>query len=184
MQGSELPLLSQWQNFYMLMGTAAATLTGLMFVVTTLIAGIDTQQSILNPAVSAFNTPTVVHFGIVLLLAGILSAPWQTFSSVGLLLGLVGLGMVIYSIIVIQRMRHVPQYQSTLEDWSWYLALPLLANILLIFAALMLPGNPSPALYLVGAAMLLLLLTGIRNAWDMVTFLAVERAHAENERTE
>jgi hypothetical protein len=183
MQGSELPLLNQWQNFYMIMGTAAATLTGLMFVVTTLIAGIDAHQSILNAAVSAYNTPTVVHFGTVLLLAGVLSAPWQTFSSLSLLLGLLGLGMVFYSIIVIRRMRSVPHYQSTLEDWSWYLALPLLANVSLIVAAFMLQENPVAALYIVGAAMLLLLLVGIRNAWDMVTFLAVERAHSENKST-
>ena len=179
LQGSGLPLLSDWQNFYMIMGTAAATLTGLMFVVTTLIAGIDAHLSTLNAAVSAFNTPTVVHFGTVLLLAGILSAPWQMFSSLGLLLGLLGLGMVFYSIIVMWRMWRVPQYQSTLEDWSWYMAFPLIANILLIVAAFVLPKNPSSALYLVGSAMMLLLLVGIRNAWDMVTFLAVERAHSE-----
>jgi hypothetical protein len=183
-QGSELPLLSQWQNFYMLMGTAAATLTGLMFVVTTLIAGIDAHLSTLNAAVSAFNTPTVVQFGAVLLLAGILSAPWQTLSSLSLLLGLVGLGMVIYFMVVLRRMRRVPQYQSTLEDWLWYLVFPLLAHLLLIVAAFVLLENPSPALYIVGAAMILLLLVGIRNAWDMVTFLAVERAHSEDRSKE
>ena len=180
MQGSELSFLSQWQNFYMIMGTAAATLTGLMFVVTTLIAGLDAHVSTLNAAVPAFNTPVVVQFGAVLLLAGILSAPWQTLASLGLLLGLIGLGMVIYSIIVLRRMRRVPGYQSTLEDWTWYLALPLLAYASLILAAFVLPGSPAPAFYLVALAMLLLLLTGIRNAWDMVTFLAVERAHAED----
>ena len=183
-QGPELPFLSDWQNFYMIIGTAAATLTGLMFVVTTLIAGIDAHLSTLNAAVSAYNTPTVVHFGTVLLLAGLLSAPWQTFSSLSLLLGLLGLGMVVYSIIVMRRMRRVPNYQSTLEDWSWYIAFPLLANLLLILAAFMLPKNPSSALYMVGSAMMLLLLVGIRNAWDMVTFLAVERAHSENKSTE
>ena len=183
MQGSELLFLSNWQNFYMIMGTAAATLTGLMFVVTTLIAGIDAHLSVLNAAVSAFNTPTVVHFGTVLLLAGILSAPWQKFSSLSFLLGALGLGMVLYSIIVMRRMRRVPHYQSTLEDWAWYLALPLLANVSLIVAAFMLQENPAPALYIVGSAMLLLLLVGIRNAWDMVTFLAVERAHSENKST-
>src|SRR5262245_50503026 len=103
-QGSELPFLSNWQNFYMIMGTAAATLTGLMFVVTTLIAGIDANLSTLNASVSAFNTPIVVQFGAVLLLAGILSAPWQTLSSLSLVLGLVGLGMVFYSAIVLRRM--------------------------------------------------------------------------------
>ena len=184
MQGSELPFLSNWQNFYMIMGTAAATLTGLMFVVTTLIAGIDAHASTLNVAVSAYNTPTVVHFGTVLLLAGLLSAPWQTFSSLSVLLSLLGLGMVVYSIIVMRRMRRVPNYQSTLEDWSWYMAFPLLANFLLIVAAFMLPKNPSSALYIVGSAMMLLLLVGIRNAWDMVTFLAVERAHSENKSKE
>ncbi len=183
-QGAELSLLSNWQNFYMIIGTAAATLTGLMFVVTTLIAGIDAHLQTLNAAVSAFNTPTVVQFGAVLLLAGILSAPWQTFSSLSLLLGLVSLGMVIYLLIVLQRMLRVPHYQSTFEDWTWYLALPLLAQISLIVAAFVLPGNPAPALYLVGLAMILLLLVGIRNAWDMVTFLAVERAHAETKSTE
>lgn len=54
----------------------------------------------------------------------------------------------------------------------------------LIVAAFVLPKQPSSALYIVGLAMLLLLLLGIRNAWDMVTFLAVERAHSENKSTE
>ncbi len=181
MQGSELSLLSHWQNFYMIMGTAAATLTGLMFIVTTLIASIDARLSILNAAVSTFNTPTVVQFAIVLLLAGILSAPWQTFSSLSLVIGLLGLGMVFYLIIVLRRMRRMPHYQSTLEDWLWYLAFPFLANVLLIAASFMFSKNPSPALYSIAAAMLLLLLVGIRNAWDNVTFLAVERAHAEDQ---
>ncbi len=181
---SGLPLLSSWQNFYMIMGTAAATLTGLMFVVTTLIAGIDAHLSILNAAVSAFNTPTVVQFAAVLLLAGILSAPWQSFSSLSLVLGLLGLGMVVYFIIVLRRMLHMPHYRSTLEDWLWYMAFPLLANVLLIIAALVLSQNPSLALYIIGLAMLLLLLVGVRNAWDNVTFLAVERAHSEEKNKE
>jgi hypothetical protein len=180
-QAPELSLLGDWQNFYSIIGTAAATLTGLMFVVTTLMAGIDAHIVTLNAAVAAFNTPTVVHFAVVLLLTGILSIPWQKFSSLSLVLGLIGLGMVIYSIIVLRRMRRVPLYQSTLEDWSWYLVLPLLASVSVITAAFMLLKNPSSALYIIGTAMMLLLLVGIRNAWDMVTFLAVERAHSETE---
>lgn len=180
MQGSELPLLSDWQNFYMLIGTAAATLTGLMFVVTTLIAGIETHVETLNAGISAFNTPTVLHFGAVLLMAGILSAPWQVFSSLSLLLVLVGLGMVFYLLIVMRRMRQVPDYQSTLEDWLWYMVFPLLAHIGLIIAAIGLPATPALALYIISTAMVMLLFVGIRNAWDLVTFLAVERSRPEN----
>ena len=183
-QGPELPLLSHWQNFYMIMGTAAATLTGLMFVATTIIAGIDTHVPTANAGVAAFNTPTVVHFCAVLLLAGILSAPWQTNTSLSLVLGLSGLGMVFYLVIVLRRMRRVPHYQSTLEDWSWYMVLPLIAYISLIVAAMMLSANPAPALYIVSAAMGMLLFIGIRNAWDNMTYLAVERAHSENKSKE
>src|SRR6266508_565384 len=179
-QGPELPLLSNWQNFYMIMGTAAATLTGLMFVVTTLIAGIETHVSTLNAGVSAFNTPTVVHFCAVLLIAGILSAPWQAFSSVRFVLGLLGLGMVLYLIIVMRRMRRIPHYRTPLNDWLWYLACPLSAYIILTVAALTLPANPALALYIISAAMVVLLFLGIHNAWDLVTYLAIERSHSEN----
>lgn len=181
MQGSELSLLGSWQNFYMIMGTAAATLTGLMFIATTLIAGIDTHAPTANAAISAFNTPTVVHFCAVLLLAGVLSAPWQTFSSLSLLLGVLGLGLVLYLLIVLRRMRQVPHYQSTLEDWLWYMVLPLLANIILIVSAIMLSANPALALYMISAAMILLLFLGIRNSWDNVIYFSVARSRSENE---
>ena len=184
MQGSELPLLSNWQNFYMLIGTAAATLTGLMFVVITLIAGIETHMSAVYAGVSAFNTPTVVHFCAVLLMAGILSAPWQTVSSVSLLLGLLGLVMVLYLIIVMRRMRRVPDYQPPLKDWLWYMAFPLIAYLVLIVAAIALPANPTLGLYIVSAAMVVLLFLSIHNAWDLVTYLAVERSHSENKSRE
>lgn len=175
-------LLHNWQNFYVIMGTAAATLTGLMFVVTTLIAGIDTHTDTLNAAVSAFNTPIVMHFCSVLLLAGIFSAPWQTLTSVSLLLGLLSLGTALYMIVVMWRMMRIPDYRSTLEDWAWYFVLPFLAHVALIVAAWILAEDPNRALYIIGAAIILLLLVGIRNAWDMVTFLAVERSHAQNEK--
>ncbi len=183
-QGSELPLLSNWQNFYMIIGTAAATLTGLMFVVTTLMAGIETHVSTLSAGTSAFHTPTVVHFCAVLLIAGILSAPWQAFSSVSLLLGLLGLGMVLYLILVMRRMRQVPHYPTPLKDWLWYLVFPLTAYVVLIVAALALPSNPALALYIISAAMVVLLFLGIHNAWDLVTYLAIERSHSENKSRE
>jgi hypothetical protein len=177
----ETELLNYWQNFYMIMGTAAATLTGLMFVSTTLLAGLNTHVETANAGISAFNTPTVVQFCAVLLLAGIFSAPWQSFSIISLLIGLLSLGMVFYQIVIMRRMWQMPHYQSTLEDWVWYMVLPLLANITLLAVAILLRNRAALALYLVGSAMLMLLLIGIRNAWDNVTFLALKRAHTHPE---
>lgn len=177
MQSVGLPFLSNWQNFYMIAGTAAATLTGLMFIVITLMTGFERQASTLNAGISAFNTPTVVHFCSVLLIAGIMSAPWPAYASVSLVLGLLGAGEVIYLGIVIEQMRHVPGYQTPLKDWLWYMVFPLITYVALIAAALALPGNPVLALYGVSAIMVTLLFLGIHNAWDLVTFLAIERAH-------
>ncbi len=176
-QGSELSLLSNWQNFYMIIGTAAATLTGLMFVATTLVTGLERHVATLNAGISAFNTPTVVHFCAVLLIAGILSAPWQAFSSIQIPLGLLGLGMVSYLMIVMRRMRNIPRYQTPLKDWLWYMMFPLSAYVALILAALALPANPALVLYVISAIMVLLLFLSIHNAWDLVTYLAVERSH-------
>jgi len=173
MQGSALPFLGSWQNFYMIIGTAAATLTGLMFVATSL----ESHLATLNAGISAFNSPTVVHFCVVLLLAVMLSSPWEAFSILAYLLGLVGLGVALYLINIMRRMRRVPQYQTPRKDWLWYFILPLNAYIALIVAALALPASPAPALYLVSATMVALLFLGIRNSWDLVTYLAVERSH-------
>src|SRR5215470_10613450 len=68
--------LDTWQNFYVLVGTAAATLTGLMFVVITLIVQLRVQVSLPGSGIAVFSTPNVFHFGAALLVAAILSAPW------------------------------------------------------------------------------------------------------------
>src|SRR5258708_15036701 len=69
--------LATWQNFYVIVGTAAATLTGLMFVVITLIVQLRVQVSSPRSGIAVFSTPNVFHFGAALLVAAILSAPWQ-----------------------------------------------------------------------------------------------------------
>ncbi len=66
--------LSGWQNFYVIVGSSAGALIGLQFVLITLIANIPVGDGG-EQAGHAFATPTIVHFGAVLLLAGVMSAP-------------------------------------------------------------------------------------------------------------
>jgi hypothetical protein len=178
MQAAGVSLLHTWQNFYVIIGTSAATLTGLMFVVITLTARVRDRRS--NEALGAFATPTVVHFCIALLIAAIFSVPWQASWNAGLLLGLTGLGGVIYDVIVVQRARRQADYQLVMEDWLWYTIFPLVSYTALIVAAILLPGNPVPALFIIATATLLLLFTGIHNAWDTVTYVAVYLSQPEN----
>ncbi len=179
MQEAVVSPLTNWENFYVIVGSAAAALTGLMFVVITLISGSRVRRS--SETVAAFGTPTVVHFCAPLLVAAILSAPWQALWNAGLLLGLSGLWGVMYIVIVIRRTRRQTDYQPVLEDWLWHVVFPLVSYTVLVVAAILLPGNPAPALFGSGAATVLLLFIGIHNAWDTVTYVAIERAQSENQ---
>jgi hypothetical protein len=184
MQEAAVSPLPTWGNFYLIIGTAAATLTGLMFVVMTLITGPRGPVQKSRMSVDAFGTPTVVHFSLVLLIVAILSAPWQALWNAGLLLGLTGIGGVTYAVIVVLRARRQADYQSVLEDWLWYTIFPLVSYIALLVVAILLPYNPVPALYGIAAVMLLLLFTGIHNAWDTVTYVAVDLSRPENKQQE
>jgi hypothetical protein len=177
-QETGMSLLPAWQNFYVIIGSAAAVLTGLMFVAITLIAGTGRRRS--SASVGAFGTPTVVHFCGALLIAAILSAPWQALWNVDLLLGLCGLGGVIYVVIVLRRARRQTDYQPVLEDWLWHTIFPLVSYTALVVAGIVLPGNPVPALFVIGAVTVLLLFIGIHNAWDSVLYIAIDLSRPEN----
>ena len=62
-----------WENFYIMAGTAAATLAGLLFVVITLCVSLAATPA--ARGVHAFVTPVLVHFGGVLFLSLVLLAP-------------------------------------------------------------------------------------------------------------
>ncbi len=67
--------LTNWENFYVIMGSSAAALTGLMFVAIALVAQTRGRSS--RQGVDTFSTPTVAHFCAVILISAVVSAPWQ-----------------------------------------------------------------------------------------------------------
>lgn len=177
-----VPLLTTWQNFYVIIGSSAAGLTGLMFVVITLNTGSSMRRS--GETTAAFGTPNVVHFCAALLIAATLSAPWQVLWNVSILLGLCGLSGVVYIIIVIRRTRRQESYLPVLEDWLWHTAFPLVSYTAFIVAAIVLPSDPTPILFVIGASTVLLLFIGIHNAWDSVTYIAIERSQHQDKSQE
>jgi hypothetical protein len=177
-QEAAVSLLTDWQSFYVIIGSSAGALTGLMFVVITLIASISVQRS--AETIGAFGTPTVVHFCVALLIAGIICAPWQALWYVSLLLGLCGLGGIAYIVIVIRRARRQSDYQPVLEDWLWFVIFPLVSYGAFVVAAIVLLFNAAPALFVIAAGTLLLVFIGIHNSWDTVTYLVIERSKSED----
>jgi hypothetical protein len=161
--------LADWNSFYVIVGSSAGALIGLQFVVMALIA--ETPSARPNAqAGAAFSTPSVVHFGVVLLLSAIISAPWHTIGAVGVVLGLVGIGGTVYAIVVARRMKLQTTYRPVFEDWLFHGLLPFAAYGILAVSAYVAQSHARPALFLVAVATLLLLFVGIHNAWDAVTY--------------
>ncbi len=171
---------AEWNNFYVIVGSSAGALIGLQFVVLTLIAGRPIARGEAQ-AGAAFTTPSVVHFGVVLLLSAIISAPWYGIGTVALVWGLVGLSGIVYSIVVARRMRAQTAYQPVFEDWLFHVLLPFAAYAMLAGSAFAARSHARPALFIVGAAALLLLFIGIHNAWDTVTHLVFVEKRGKRE---
>jgi hypothetical protein len=175
--------LSGWESFYVIVGSSAGALTGLQFVVLTLISEAGMMRGS-GDTLSAFGTPNVVHFCAVLLVSAILSAPWQGLGPVGVAVALCGVAGLVYSLLVLRRTLRQRDYKPVLEDWIWHALLPLLAYAALVHAGIRLAHVSSDALYIVGAAVLLLVFIGIHNAWDTVTYVTLERSRRERSHRE
>ena len=175
--------INGWANFYVIAGSSAGALIGLQFVVMTLIAGRSVARGEAQ-AGDAFSTPSVVHFGVVLLLSALLSAPWDGIGTVALVWGLVGLSGIAYVAVVARRMRAQTVYKPVFEDWLFHVLLPLAAYAMLAGSAFAARSHARTALFLVGTAALLLLFVGIHNAWDTVMHLVFvqRRGKQEDER--
>src|SRR5436309_1382202 len=170
-----------WESFYVIVGSSAGALTGLQFVVLTLIteAGMVPGS---GETLSAFGSPNVVHFCAALLVSAILSAPWHGLGPPGVAVAVAGVCGFVYSIAVPRRALRQRDYKPVLEDWIWHAALPLVAYAALVHAGIQLSRVSADALFIVAGSALLLVFIGIHNAWDTVSYVTLERAREPKAR--
>jgi hypothetical protein len=169
--------LGGWENFYVIIGSSGAALIGLQFVVIALVNDARSRNEARaagsNHTISAFGTPTVVHLAGALVISAIMSAPWPSLAGLTITLTACGVIGMLYGVVVIRHARGQTEYKPVMEDWLWHVVLPDIAYATLTVAALAVHAAPLPCGFLIGASALALLLIGIHNAWDTVTYLVV-----------
>jgi hypothetical protein len=161
--------LSHWESFALLVGTAGATLAGLTFVAVTAANRLVRDRSSVTP-VRVHIDPSVLAFTLALLLACALLIP--TLTPLALALTALGSGLFYagYTLFVVRqlmRLGMLSQYDRL--DWLFFIGLPVLGSLLIVFSGLeCLRGETEVAVTTIGIVVVALLLMGIRNALDVL----------------
>ena len=162
--------LRDWRDFYVMGGTAAATLVGLMFVFASIGASRFTDKYL--APMRAFITPTVVHFASALFVCLVSIMPIRDERTLGGVLGVGALIGLAYCARVLALIFHRFADGLTWDDRLFYALIPFAGYLLLLAsAALELDERPADANLLAGIALIVLIVAGLRNAWDMTVWM-------------
>jgi hypothetical protein len=175
-------LIAGWDNYFVIVGSAAGGLTGLTFVVIALAT--DARRMSLA-GLRAFVTPAIVYFCTVLGVAAYLSMPGQNLLGFCIGLALASMAGLVYACVVgINMTRLEGRYVPVPDDWLWHVILPITAYALLGAAAGIVWWFPAASLYLVGGLLLALLFIGIHNAWDVAASISLRPVDDQAKRDE
>jgi hypothetical protein len=173
---SETWSLESWHDFYVLIGTAGLTLTGLLFVVVSLAPRVVAAQH--TSGVRAFASPNAVYFTTTLVVSAVALLP-------GLPARVMGAFLCFGSIASLGYLAHAKIHQQwrqneyPLLDWFWYVGLPVAAYMLLLASGIGLFLQATLSMHGMGVALILLLVIGIRNAWDIVIWAIQQERKGE-----
>ncbi len=161
-----------WDTYFVLLGTASAGLIGLLFVVVTLTGNFERSRAL--KASGIYMTPIAVHFGAVLSVSAITLVPRltspQTAALVAIFAGL-GLAASTRTCLGILEFRTGADPPHWSDFWG-YGAAPAAAYLLLEATAARVWLGDARVVYALAALLLILMLVAIRNAWDLITWMA------------
>lgn len=169
--------MDSWWNFFYLCGSAAATLTGLMFIAVPLASGLIKKETLAQ--VNVFLSPLFFHFLHVFFLCCATAVPRANPSLTGVaaivsaLWRLTGMPKH-YSVLRTQARREEAEIDAS--DWMLLVALPIAIYVSLIAAGIGLLSGKSWAVLTLAAGCMALLLVAARGAWDTLVTIAVIRA--------
>lgn len=176
-------MFKDWGDYFFMLGSSAAALIGLMFVVVTLTAGRNRRE--VEGGKRLYTSPVVWHLAIIVVVSGATIAPTigpRFFgASTGAIAGL-GIWIGLRSAIGIGR-RKFSGTDSGFDMW-WYGLVPAL-----IYAGL---AAGSAGIFMgkdwgasaVAAGLMALLLVSIHAEWDLVTFLAPRAGQSGDQKND
>jgi hypothetical protein len=160
---------SEWETFYLMVGSSAVILIGLLFVVITLSSNMEARRAMIGARV--YMTPTVYHLGAVVLISSVALMPGTPLFAMALVVAVPALSGLVYAVLSLIRIARNPPVPHW-TDYVYYGVLPAVAHLWLMAAAWALWQDVEPsAAHAIAVGLVALLLVGIRDAWDLATYL-------------
>ena len=155
-----------WHEFYMLLGTASATMVALLFVAASVASGVFSTDR--PAALRMFLSASVVHFGGILAVCLLVLAPlhsWEPFGALVFGCGAFGLGY--YILTWIGAVRDGLSKAIGLDDRCWYAVFPVIGYLCEAGSGIALIVHCNDGAMALAGTMVILLIVGIHNAWDI-----------------
>ncbi|MBV8494166.1 MAG: hypothetical protein JO162_11905 [Alphaproteobacteria bacterium] len=159
--------IHDWHDFFVLLGTGAATLIGAMFVVVSIGSSFLTEKS--EPQIRAYMTPTVIHLSTVLLGSILAMLPPIDGPAVIFGFGLIGIAGLVYSGRIA---LDIAGRADLLVDRIWYGIIPTIGYAVILAGAVLIGTGRALSIEALAVGLVLLLIASIRNSWDMIVFFA------------
>jgi hypothetical protein len=166
--------LGQWHDFYMLLGGASATLVGLLFVAASVGAG--AFSGVRRGASRMFLSASVIHFSSLLIACLIVLAPAENWVSLGVMIAMSGtFGLVYYGLTWRDTVRDGLSKRIDWDDRIWYGVLPVICYMCETASGVALALRSAFGCMALALSLVLLLMIGIHNAWDITLWSITRR---------
>jgi len=164
-------MFSGWENYFLMVGSSAGALIGLMFVVVTLTSGLERSET--ERGKHLYTSPIVWHLAVILVLSGAAAVPTMTgkfFAVAAGGLGILGIAIGTRSAVGIVRDPGAPE--AAAFDMFWYGVAPAIGYAGLAGGAFGMLRGWRWGETAVAADLMALLIVSIHAEWDLVTYLA------------
>jgi len=171
-------MFEHWGEFYLMAGSAAAVLIGLIFVVVSLLQ--DSSRSSVLTGSQLYMGPIVLMVSFDLVLSAAALTPTMDAKHLALIAGVIavwGIVRAVMSLIGIGRLEG--EHKAHWTDAWFYAVIPLALYLCLgLVAGGLWHGSDWAVLGYAGTIVAMLLLA-IRNEWDLITWIAPRPADGD-----
>jgi len=171
-------MFEHWGEFYLMSGSAAAVLIGLIFVVVSLLQ--DRSRSSVMTGSQLYMGPIVLMVSFDLVLSAAALAPHMDAKHFAMIAGVIavwGIVRAVMSLVGIGRLEG--EHKAHWTDPWFYAVLPLAIYLCLGLVAGGLWHGSEWAPLGVAATVVGMLLLAIRNEWDLITWIAPRPAKGD-----